>query len=385
MKTKTTLLILVLLALSLRGFSQIGIGTTTPHASAAIDVTSTTSGLLPPRMTEAQRNVISTPAAGLIVYCTNCGANGELEIFNGSAWVNMAGGTAAAGPIVADAPAIGTVTSSSSGQAVVPFTAPASNGGSSITSYTATSSPGGVTGTLSQSGSGSITVTGLTNGTAYTFTVTATNGIGTSLTSTVSNSVTPLPPTVVVNTSASTTLTFMAHNLGADNSLDPHTPVQGIHGNYYQWGILAHVADASTPATAITPWNTTTAANGAWADGSKTANDPCPTGYRVPTNAQWLLVDSYNTQTTTGSFINNATNFGAARHFGAGANKLTLPAAGSRTASAGALSLRGNYGYYWSSSTENLSQASHLNVTTGNAFTSSNNRAFGLSVRCVSE
>jgi uncharacterized protein (TIGR02145 family) len=477
MKTKTTLLILVLLALSLRGFSQIGIGTTTPHASAALDITSTTSGLLPPRMTEAQRNVISTPAAGLIVYCTNCGANGELEIFNGSAWVNMAGGTAAAGPIVADAPAIGTVTSSSSGQAVVPFTAPASNGGSSITSYTATSSPGGVTGTLSQSGSGSITVTGLTNGTAYTFTVTATNGIGTSLASTASNSVTPASvpdapaigtvtssssgqavvpftapasnggsaitsytatsspggvtgtlsqsgsgsitvtgltngtsytftvtatngigtslastvsnsvtplSTVVVNTTASTTLTFMAHNLGADYSLDAHIPVQGIHGNYYQWGRSTIVANASTSSAAIGGWITTAADNGAWADGSKTANDPCPAGYRVPTIAQWNLVDTYNQQTATGSFSNNETNFGAARQFGSGANTLTLPAAGYRTSSNGALGNRGNVGYYWGSS-ESGTYANLLRFDSGSAYPDFNNRTFGFSVRCVSE
>ena len=73
-------------------------------------------------------------------------------------------------------------------QAVVNFTAPANNGGSVITSYTVTSSPGNIT----ASGAASpITVTGLTNGTAYTFTVTATNAIGTSVASSPSSSVTP--------------------------------------------------------------------------------------------------------------------------------------------------------------------------------------------------
>jgi hypothetical protein len=72
----------------------------------------------------------------------------------------------------------------------VAFTAPSSDGGSPITSYTATSTPAGGTGTLSQSGSGTIAVTGLTNGTAYTFTVTATNVVGTSSASTPSTSVT---------------------------------------------------------------------------------------------------------------------------------------------------------------------------------------------------
>jgi hypothetical protein len=70
----------------------------------------------------------------------------------------------------------------------VTFTAPASNGGSVITGYTVTSNPGNITGAGSAS---PITVTGLTNGTAYTFTVTVTNANGTSLASSASNSVTP--------------------------------------------------------------------------------------------------------------------------------------------------------------------------------------------------
>ncbi|MGB3392398.1 MAG: autotransporter domain-containing protein [Stenotrophomonas sp.] len=85
------------------------------------------------------------------------------------------------------APTIGTATAGD-GQASVVFTAPASDGGSAITSYGVTSSPGGFTGTGASS---PITVTGLTNGTAYTFTVTATNAIDTGSASGASNSVTP--------------------------------------------------------------------------------------------------------------------------------------------------------------------------------------------------
>jgi hypothetical protein len=48
----------------------ISIGVTAPAASAVLDVTSTTKGFLPPRMTLAQRNAITTPAAGLVVYDT---------------------------------------------------------------------------------------------------------------------------------------------------------------------------------------------------------------------------------------------------------------------------------------------------------------------------
>lgn len=79
---------------------KVGIGTSSPDASALLDLNSTNQGLLPPRMTEAQRNTIATPAAGLIVWCTNCGANGELQVYNGIAWTNISG---AAAPVVPNA------------------------------------------------------------------------------------------------------------------------------------------------------------------------------------------------------------------------------------------------------------------------------------------
>lgn len=74
------------------------------------------------------------------------------------------------------------------GQATVSFTPPADNGGSPITGYTVTSSPGNITATGTDT---TITVTGLTNGTAYTFTVTASNAAGTGPASAPSNTVIP--------------------------------------------------------------------------------------------------------------------------------------------------------------------------------------------------
>jgi uncharacterized protein YhjY with autotransporter beta-barrel domain len=88
---------------------------------------------------------------------------------------------------VPGAPTIGTATPGDS-QATVTFNAPASNGGTPITAYTVTSSPGGIT---SMCGNSPCTVIGLTNGTAYTFTVTAANSVGTGAASSASNSVTP--------------------------------------------------------------------------------------------------------------------------------------------------------------------------------------------------
>ena len=72
--------------------AQVGVGTSTPDASAALDVSSTTQGLLPPRMTAAQRNSISNPSAGLMLWCSDCGSNGELQVFNGTTFTNVTGG-----------------------------------------------------------------------------------------------------------------------------------------------------------------------------------------------------------------------------------------------------------------------------------------------------
>jgi len=78
------------------------------------------------------------------------------------------------------------------GQATVTFTPPASDGGADITTYTvtATASSGVIT---QECASSPCTVTGLTNGTAYTFTVTATNSAGGGESSTPSESATPAP------------------------------------------------------------------------------------------------------------------------------------------------------------------------------------------------
>ena len=82
--------------LSLNAYSQVGIGTNAPHSSAMLDVTSTTQGFLPPRMTGAQRAAIVSPVAGLEIWCIDCGATapyGEAQIYNGTIWTNLVGGT----------------------------------------------------------------------------------------------------------------------------------------------------------------------------------------------------------------------------------------------------------------------------------------------------
>lgn len=70
----------------------IGIGTSTPDSSAKLDVSSTNSGFLPPRMTFQQRNAIVNPARGLMIYCLDCGSwNGMPQYFDGKSWRNLTG------------------------------------------------------------------------------------------------------------------------------------------------------------------------------------------------------------------------------------------------------------------------------------------------------
>ena len=68
-------------------YAQVGIGTNAPEASAVLDLSSTTQGFLPPRMTFTQMTAISTPTLGLMVYCTDCEPQG-LYYYDGSYFLN---------------------------------------------------------------------------------------------------------------------------------------------------------------------------------------------------------------------------------------------------------------------------------------------------------
>ncbi len=78
--------------------ANVGIGTTSPAASALLDLTDTSAGLLVPRMMGSQRSAIATPATGLLVFQTDTQTSGTYSgqtptfwYYNGTAWIPLQG------------------------------------------------------------------------------------------------------------------------------------------------------------------------------------------------------------------------------------------------------------------------------------------------------
>lgn len=89
------ILIFAGLFLSIKIMAQTGIGTTTPHASAKLDLSATNKGFLPPRVTltsYTDNTTIPNPATGLLIYNTgtNVGLAAGYYFWNGNAWATIA-------------------------------------------------------------------------------------------------------------------------------------------------------------------------------------------------------------------------------------------------------------------------------------------------------
>lgn len=89
MKNEIFSIIFLWAILQVSAFAQMGINSTgaAPASSAMLDVSSTSKGFLPPRMTTAQRSAIASPAAGLLVFDTTLN---QLYIFSSGNWVSVA-------------------------------------------------------------------------------------------------------------------------------------------------------------------------------------------------------------------------------------------------------------------------------------------------------
>ena len=199
------------------------------------------------------------------------------------------------------------------------------------------------------------------------------------------------PPTSSTDvTNPITGETWMDRNLGAlqvaTSSADPDS-----YGDLYQWGRAADGHESRT--SGVTTTNATTAvpnAGNAWDglfiletsipldwltpqdntlwQGVSGTNNPCPSGYRLPTEAEW------NAERLSWSSNNVA---------GAFASPLKLPVAGGRLLD-GSLVNVGSSGFYWSSTVVGIYSGA-LRIFSSNAFESIYIRADGYSVRCLKD
>lgn len=291
MKTLKLLLLTIAMITSCSLTAQVAVSDNGSIAdgSAMLDVQSTDKGLLPPRMTEAQRDAISNPVAGLIIFCSDCM---EMQMYNGLAWVNMIGG----------APALPSVYNPVTGK----YWMDRNLGASQVAT---SSNDAAAYGDLFQWGR-------------------AAEGHE----SRASGFTTDLATTEVPN---------------AGNS----------------WDGMFILSFSSEP-NWLTPPNTNL-----W-QGIYGPNNPCPVGFRIPTEAEW--------EAERLSWISNDAA-------GAFASDLKLTVGGFRNPTNGMFDLVGTYGYYWSSTHPGGPNRVGLKLMNISAYESDYAPANGYSVRCIKD
>ena len=394
-------------------FSQVGIGTASPHSSSILDLTASDKALLLPRV--ANSNNIATPVNGMMIYAVNPKC---FKAYQDGAWVDLT----TCSPITS-AMTFGAITYQ--GTSVINTTGIGYNGetvpsASTITVQVTVSVPTWYNFSATHAGTGLVYSASGSFAAAGTYPVILQNngvaipwvtfGVLTMPLTGASNTVNLVPRIDIKSIPASATAvvdvtygtqTWMDRNLGARRVATALNDVLS-YGNHYQWGRPADgheisVWDGATTtsgrgfanATALgalsattTPghpnfilataspfdWLATQADPDRWA----TANQgPCPAGYHVPTITEW------NTADTFGAWNNNTDTFNS---------NLKLPSAGIRDRFNGLLHGQGTVGTYWSSTVSGSgTNARFLSFSSTAAITFSNSRAYGLTVRCLKD
>ena len=392
-------------------FSQVGIGTTSPHSSSILDLTASDKALLIPRV--ANSNNIATPVNGMMIYAVNPKC---FKAYQGGAWVDISPCTA-----ITSAMTFGTVTYQ--GTSVINTSGIGYNGetvpsASTITVQVTVTEPTSYNFSATHAGTGLVYSASGNFTAAGTFPVVLNNngvaipgetfGVLTMPLTGASNSINLVPRIDIKSIPAIATevkdvtygsKTWMDRNLGARRVATAINDVLS-YGNHYQWGRPADGHEISVwkgddqttgrgfyDATALealsattTPghpnfiltnagtydWLATQADPDRWATASK---GPCPVGYHVPTEADWITAVTY------GAWNNKTDTFNS---------DLKLPSAGSRSRFSGSLTNQGTIGFYWSNTVIDPNARSLVFSSTA-ANTTNHNRAFGFTVRCLKD
>jgi uncharacterized protein (TIGR02145 family) len=179
---------------------------------------------------------------------------------------------------------------------------------------------------------------------------------------------------------------WMDRNLGA-SQVATSSADAASYGDLYQWGRAADGHESRTSSTTTTlatsdtpghgdfitngssPYDWRSSQNDNLWQGVSGTNNPCPSGYRLPTEAEWEAERaSWSSNNAAGAF----------------ASPLKLPVAGYRYGSNGSLDLAGSGGSCWSSTVDGTNSR-RLAFGSSSAGMGSGNRAYGNSVRCLKD
>jgi len=231
-------------------------------------------------------------------------------------------------------------------------------------------------------------------------------------------------------------ITFMCYNLGADPIVQSMTPAQQAahntpannYGDMYQWGrqttgyekrnsatvkgpmsganldpvtgqIIGVNADKFVYSNNVSPWDwRDTQISTLWGP-QKTINDPCPSGWRIPTQAEWASIFRGNTGTVSGTPNTATANTWTWNSTGtpgylikpstSATPTLFLPVAGLRYFLDGVIMNTVTNGKYWSSTSNTISGIMYgydINFVNNNVNPAETTiRTYGYSIRCVAE
>ena len=172
---------------------------------------------------------------------------------------------------------------------------------------------------------------------------------------------------VLIGNIDGTPIRWATRNVAAPGTFAP-TPESA--GMFFQWNRPQGWASTGD----VTGWNATPAEGTEWTR----ANDPCPSGWRVPTREELITLRDAGSE-----WANRNGVYG--HYFGTASHRIFLPAAGRRTPADGVLLSVGELGIYWSSTQAGAGWAWMLHFRGGANVGDGGGKRNGFSVRCVAE
>ncbi len=203
----------------------------------------------------------------------------------------------------------------------------------------------------------------------------------------------PFDSTKVVEVTSATGRVWMDRNLGACRVAESSTDTNA-YGFYFQWGrgpdghenknseITVDQATTASSDDTTTTWygkfitgeaslqDWLTEVNDTLWAGTAGVNNPCPSGFRLPTRVEWEQeVETWDSEDDTGAF----------------SSVLKLPLVGYRQHTTGKVTGAGMQGRYWTSTTYNGYASENVAIASAGVFVGNFNQVNGLPVRCIKE